>query len=181
LLQKPAQFRGDIARDVTFLWVRILLRGFDGKAIPINANHAIELMGEAPGKETGATEGIDQDFFCAGKYLSEVGGDGVSDRIIGLREDARSGVRAQRVMTVANSPRAQLSEGRVDLWHRDRAALDIHEFVNIAPVKTNNVVLRVDSDSIPVMIRQRRGDHGAHGGFGYPPDPPHRLLNLARL
>src|SRR5687768_6917357 len=46
-LQEPAQFRGHVTRDVTFLWVGPFLRGGDGEPIPIDSNHSIELWSKA--------------------------------------------------------------------------------------------------------------------------------------
>src|SRR5712671_255547 len=90
-------------------------------------------------------------------------------------------MRAQGVMAVAHPRRAQLGEGIVYLRHRDGTPFDVHQLMNIAPVKPIDLILRMDCDSVPLSIRQRRWDHWPHWRFSEAADASHRLLDLSRL
>ena len=73
-------------------------------------------------------------------------------------------MRAQSVMAIAHSLGAQLSERVIYLGHRDRAALDVHQLVNVAPIKADDIVLRVDRDPVPIAVGQGEGTMGRIGG-----------------
>ena len=102
-------------------------------------------------------------FASRGRNAGDQLGQGFGDCVVGLRKDARTRMRAQRVMTIAHSSRAQLRESIIHFGRGDRAALDVHQLVDIAPVESDDVVLRVDGDPVPITVGQRRGDDGLHG------------------
>ena len=132
-------------------------------------------------EKAGAAERVDEESVVAGKGCRDEISQRVGDRVVGLREDARAGVGAQRVMAVARPGRAQLRERVVHFRHRDRALRDIHQLVNIAPVKTDDVILRMDGDPVPIAVGQRRRNDGAHRRIAETSDAAHRLFDLAGL
>ena len=56
-------------------------------------------------------------------------------------------------MSVARLARAQFGESGVHLRRGNRATLDVDQPVNVAPVITDNAILRVNGDAVAIAVR----------------------------
>ena len=88
-------------------------------------------------------------FSSPWRDLGDQIGQRFGDLIVGLRENARTGMCAQGVMTIAHPSGAQLGERVVYFRRGDRAALDVDQPMDVAPVITD------DASSAWTVIRLR--------------------------
>lgn len=88
---------------------------------------------------------------------------------------------AQRVMAVPRPRGAQLRKGVVDFRHGDRALRDVHQLMNIAAIKTDDIILGMNRNAVAITVRQRRGNDGPHGRLSETRDAVHRLFDLPGL
>ena len=82
-------------------------------------------------------------------------------------------------MSIPHSTFAQLSKSSINLRCSNRAVLDVYEGVKFASKKTDNVVLGMDSNPVPVTVRVRGSEHRLDRGIGQVTNSTQSLLDLA--